>query len=167
MNFDSYKNTLDYPSRDRFKTKYWYRGGKVVATKIADGPILNPESVEIETSQLAGTVTEVVYNDAGFRAAREVYSAKEMEIYAQFKQDLFEDLGITHHPLREKLFSKAWEDGHSAGYQEVHICAENLVELIEIPAGYVLVGPETIIGGAGTKTPKVQQAAMRLSKELT
>lgn len=167
MDFESYKNTLDYPSRDQFKTKYWYRGGKVIATKIGDGPVLSPQSVEIETSQLAGTVTEVVYDDEAFKAARLIYSAQEAEIYLRFKQDLFADLEIAYHPLREKLLSKAWEDGHSAGYREVYNCAQGLVELLDVPKGFVLVGSDLIINGAGTKSEKVQRAAERLAKELS
>ena len=49
----------------------------------------------------------------------------------EFKRDLFEDLGITNNPKAEKLYSKAWELGHSAGYSEIYLDAQDLVELIE------------------------------------
>lgn len=53
------------------------------------------------------------------------------ELHAQFKQELFEELGIADNPKRELLFSRAWEQGHSAGYDEVYTCACDLVELIK------------------------------------
>jgi hypothetical protein len=59
------------------------------------------------------------------------YRNEEARIYEQFKQDLFEDLGIEANPKRDKLFSIAWDMGHSAGYQEVYGYACDLVELIE------------------------------------
>lgn len=52
------------------------------------------------------------------------------ELHNQFKQELFEELGIADNPKRELLFSRAWEQGHSAGYDEVYTCACDLVELI-------------------------------------
>lgn len=58
------------------------------------------------------------------------YLAEEARIYEQFKQDLFNDLGIEDNPKRELLFSKAWERGHSAGYHEVYSVAQDLVDLI-------------------------------------
>jgi hypothetical protein len=49
----------------------------------------------------------------------------------QFYTDVKDDLGITNNPKADKLMSKAWERGHSSGYQEVYNCACDLVELIE------------------------------------
>lgn len=49
----------------------------------------------------------------------------------EFKNDLFEELGITNNPKREKLFNKAWEHGHAYGFYEVYNVACDLVELIE------------------------------------
>jgi hypothetical protein len=41
------------------------------------------------------------------------------------------DLGILENPKADKLMSKAWERGHSYGYYEVYINAQELVELIK------------------------------------
>ena len=48
----------------------------------------------------------------------------------RFKEDLFVELGIENNPKRDKLFSLAWEMGHSCGFNEVYLVAEDLVELI-------------------------------------
>ena len=40
------------------------------------------------------------------------------------------DLGILDNPKADKLMDLAWERGHSHGYYEVYINAQDLVELI-------------------------------------
>lgn len=52
------------------------------------------------------------------------------ECEARFKRDLFEELGISDNPKREKLYAMAYENGHHEGYAEIFSCAQNLVELI-------------------------------------
>jgi len=64
-------------------------------------------------------------------AQREVYNQRQAEIEEEFYNDLCEDLGITGHPKAGKLFSIAWEKGHSSGYQEVYVVACDLVDLIK------------------------------------
>jgi len=32
---------------------------------------------------------------------------------------------------KSKVYSKAWEDGHSSGYYEVYLCLLSLVELFD------------------------------------
>ena len=49
----------------------------------------------------------------------------------EFKKDLFEDLGIEFNPKRDKLYSLAWEKGHSSGFSEVYNYACELVDLIQ------------------------------------
>jgi hypothetical protein len=63
--------------------------------------------------------------------ARAAYDAREKEIMETFTNDLFEDLGITDNPKRYKLYSIAWEMGHSSGFQEVYNYALQLVDLIK------------------------------------
>lgn len=133
MNFDQYKNTMPYPRRHDFNTTYWYKGGKLVAIQGAGQPPVEPGF------DFASCVREDVFNKDAFDKARDMHHAVEQRVYEQFKADLFNDLGIANHPMREKLFSMAWEDGHGAGYSEVYDCALGLVDLIQVPAGYMLV----------------------------
>lgn len=56
---------------------------------------------------------------------------EDRAIYEMFKQDLFNELGITDNPKREKLFSVVWENGHAYGYSEVFNKSLDLVELID------------------------------------
>ena len=60
---------------------------------------------------------------------------KEEEIKKHsFKEDLLkalmEDYSINR-AMAEKVYERAWDDGHSGGYYEVVIYAERYVELIE------------------------------------
>lgn len=56
---------------------------------------------------------------------------KEIELYNEFKHDLFEELEITDNPKRDLLFEKSWDRGHSYGLYEVYNTALDLVELIK------------------------------------
>lgn len=88
MNFDTYKNTLPFPSKSR-------------------------------------------YSDEQIKIKRQEYHAETCKLFEKFKQDLFEDLGIEANPKREKLFSIAYDLGHSSGYSEIYNYACELVSLIE------------------------------------
>lgn len=85
MNYDAYKNKLDYPSRDA----------------------------------------------KDFKERAQAYNLETARLEAQFKQDFFVELDIVGHPKADKLYSKAWEHGHSAGYQEVMNYGYDLVDLIK------------------------------------
>lgn len=85
-----------------------------------------------------------VYDDSGL-TYDEMYDRvsdyeREEEFYgheypqnedSRFRQNLFQVLGIEDNPKRHKLFSKAWQDGHSDGLHSVLTHAADLVDLIE------------------------------------
>ena len=48
-----------------------------------------------------------------------------------FRADALEYCGLTDHPKADKIYSYAWEKGHSAGYGEVLMHLEELAELFE------------------------------------
>lgn len=158
MNFDSYRNHgVPYPDRKKFSTYYYYSKGKVVHTASGDSDVA-PIGIEY-------AFREKVLDEQAFEEARKAYMKAEADAHSKFKADLFADLGIEDHPLREKLFSKAWDDGHSSGYQEVYNCALGLVELFELPAGAVLVTKDAVISG-GVLSVAAQKAAEKLAGEL-
>ncbi len=51
-------------------------------------------------------------------------------IYEKFKDELLTMLEIKDNPKAEKLWSMAWENGHSNGYYSVAQEAEELAELL-------------------------------------
>ena len=48
-----------------------------------------------------------------------------------FKDDLENEYGTKGHPKADKLFSLAWEQGHSSGYHEVACAYDDLAGLLQ------------------------------------
>lgn len=113
MNFESYEVGMAYPPSSAFKTKYWYKNGVLCWRQLPTDE--KPVLMQTLGPKLEHCVVEVSTDEEAFKKARAEYARLEREAHERFKHDLFEELGIQFHPLREKLFSKAWEDGHSAG----------------------------------------------------
>ncbi len=126
MDFDKYKNTLPYPTEAQFRTTYWYKAGKLVAERRGEEPTIS----HVSGIRPDECTKEVVVDKEALRAARAAYNAETARLTELFKQDLFEDLGIENNPKRDKLYSIAWDKGHSAGFSEVYSEAEDLVDLI-------------------------------------
>lgn len=59
------------------------------------------------------------------------YQQEEARIAEQFYEDFKEELDIVGNPKADKLFSIAWDMGHSSGYENVVSVAWDLVELIK------------------------------------
>lgn len=112
MNFEKYKNLLTYPKRSDYTKFYYYKGGRVLA-----------ENVE-------GAIKEKVFDEEEYKKANDAYNKENARLFEEFKKDLFADLGIADNPKAEKLFSIAWDKGHSGGYSEVYNEALDLVDLI-------------------------------------
>lgn len=142
MDFERYKITRHYPRSTKFTTTYFYKEGKCIAT-LKPGEEL-PADVDVK-----GCLRESIVDDDAFNQAKMLYSAESVRLETQFKIDLFEDLGIEDHPMREKLYAKAYESGHPHGHEEVYNCAQSLVELIELPIGSVLVSQHEVYHGRG------------------
>ena len=87
--------------------------------------------VPVYISVPSGKVHEVkVFEEELYRKAMADYTDEACKRQNAFRQDLLEELGITNHPKAELLISKAWELGHSSGYNEVVNWAWDLVDLI-------------------------------------
>lgn len=67
---------------------------------------------------------------AAFKLDMQSYDTRCAELEAEFKADLFEDLGITGHPKAELLYHKAHERSHHEGRRGVYETAADLVGLI-------------------------------------
>lgn len=58
------------------------------------------------------------------------YRKSEDDGLKQFEKDLAEDFGVSSHPNKDKLYSLAWNYGHSSGLMEVYNYYSELVELL-------------------------------------
>lgn len=122
MNYYS-SNGVPHPKKGDYQTVYYYHKGEVMLC-------LKPGE-EKPLSIDPNWVKEIVFDKEGYLKADAVYNEVTRQKHEEFKQDLFEDLGIQDNPKKEKLFDKAWDRGHSHGYSEVYGVASDLVELIE------------------------------------
>ena len=59
------------------------------------------------------------------------YRTLETQVIEVFKRDLLVSLDLTEHPKANRLYAMAWEHGHSSGYAEVAMYAEELAELLK------------------------------------
>jgi len=62
--------------------------------------------------------------------ARRKYRLKMLKINEDFQDALFEEYDVKNHPKREKMYSKAWERGHSSGYSQIESEFAEIVELM-------------------------------------
>lgn len=83
----------------------------------------------------------MIYKEFDERIEKEVnplFNAKDKKAYREayhklnneFKLALFKEYGVEDNPKAEKLWTIAWNDGHSGGYSEIEISFSNMVELI-------------------------------------
>lgn len=107
MNFDDYKVDLPYPSPDDYRVEEIItRNGKIVSKKLVT-----------DTEAYKDSINE--------------YRKKQQELITKFHDDLFQELGISNHPKRGKLYDLAWSYGHSEGFRSVFEYASELSELLE------------------------------------
>jgi hypothetical protein len=59
------------------------------------------------------------------------YRVETTRLREKFKNDLFDDLGISDHPKRERLFELAQERGDGNGLEYVYNAALDLLDLID------------------------------------
>jgi hypothetical protein len=61
---------------------------------------------------------------------RQAYNEKTGEITAEFKKALLKFLSVDKHPKKDELWRLAWEHGHSSGYHDVALYADEFSELM-------------------------------------
>ena len=59
-----------------------------------------------------------------------VHSEHHTRLMNEFRKDLAEEAGLTNHPKEKKLFSIAYNIGHSGGFHEIHSHYLELAELL-------------------------------------
>lgn len=65
------------------------------------------------------------------REGRVAYYEDQGRLNLVFKTDLMAALGLTNHPKADLFYRKVWDLGHSSGFHEVTIHAEDLAELMK------------------------------------
>jgi hypothetical protein len=62
---------------------------------------------------------------------RHAYNQDETRLHLQFKDDLFEEFGVTLNPKAGAAYNIAWEYGHAYGLHSVYDHFSDVVELIK------------------------------------
>ena len=112
MDFKKYENKVPYPK-------------KPVKPRLNSN---TPSVHEIKKYQDDRDAFDIQETD--FKLARKKWEEEISHLHDLFKQDLFDELGLENHPLKDKIFSYAWEKGHSGGFNDVYCVAEDLVEFL-------------------------------------
>ncbi len=66
-----------------------------------------------------------------FYTDREIYKEDEAAKLEQFRIDALEECGLLNHSKASKLYSFAWEHGHSGGLYEVLYWLREVADLVE------------------------------------
>ena len=125
--FDYYsKPQIDYPNKKDYITFYVYDKGEVLWS----GPTGEKDKAELREEYPNALIQEVLDEEA-YRAHLKEYNDESAKLHREFRDDLFEDYGVSDNPKRFKCFELAWEHGHSSGLEEVYGYFGDLVVLIQ------------------------------------
>lgn len=126
--FDYYsKPQTSYPNKKDYITSYVYDKGVVLWS----GPTWEKDKAELKEEYPNAVIQEVLDEEA-CKAHLKQYDTESAKLHEEFKNDLFEDYGVTNNPKRFKCFELAWEHGHSLGHLEVYNYFRDFVELIRV-----------------------------------
>lgn len=119
MDFDKYKNKTPWPDKSEIRDALiaeMFPNGIPAGLKI-DGDAFDKEHVTPKYKELIFT-----------------YRESEAEIRKVFEADMESEHGMTELPkkCRDFIHGAAWQEGHSSGYSEVHLCYYDLVEAAKL-----------------------------------
>jgi len=123
--FQDYRTTVPYPKRADFITVYGYAHGECVFSYNG-----NEWDAMADKPTTAAVIEKDLNSDAYLHARKEFYEDDRKKL-KEFKQDIFDEFGVTGHPKAEEVYSLAWERGHSVGLSEVYNEFSELVVLIQ------------------------------------
>ena len=125
--FDYYsKPQTSYPNKKDYIISYVYDKGECLWS----GPTWEKDKAELKEEYPNALIQEVLDEDA-YKARRQEYDVESAKLDREFRDDLFEDYGVSDNPKRFKCFEIAWEKGHSFGLEEVDGRFGDFVELIK------------------------------------
>ena len=116
-------STVVYPDKRDYITFYVYDKGKC----LYEGK--DKTKAELKT-EYPGAIIQEVLDEVAYKEHRKLYDAEHARLYLEFKEDLFDEFGMSDHPKREKIFTYAWEEGHYCGLEDVYSVFSDIVDLI-------------------------------------
>ena len=101
---------------------------KVVENPLVFKSVKNMTDDEVD--RLAAVVAEYRQSIADRDAAKVARRVDATRLQEQFKKDIEAEYNMVGHPKADLLFEKAWDMGHSSGYNEVAQYYNDLHELV-------------------------------------
>lgn len=118
-----HRNRDPFPSRRDFQKVFFYSQGKCF------GPFKPGDCSDFEKDKKY--FKEVITDEDALKEATKAWRKKDCALKEKYKTELFAICGHNNTRINEKLWSKAWEDGHSSGYNEVEMIFTDLVDLVD------------------------------------
>lgn len=82
-----------------------------------------------EVASLPGVIADYAKEMNAYKISLEQHNAAEAKKVEDLRRQCETKFGMVGHPKAELLWSKAWEQGHSNGLQEVYNAYGDLVDL--------------------------------------
>lgn len=134
------ESKVPYPVKKDFKTFYLYKEGKCIFKGNEQELFKSPFSENCHSIIAIRDkfIMEVIVDTDAFKKAIKAYYDEQQEIHDEFMQNVIEEEGF--YPglqgVNHLIFEKAWENGHSSGYDCVQSEFAELVgfakEIIDI-----------------------------------
>lgn len=120
-NFEIYKFNKPNVNRQHFTTYNYYKNKQYVgSSKSAKDPLY------------VDCVVEKVFDQEGFEHADKTQRQERFDLHKQFKHDMCQDLGISHHVKRDKIVALAFEFAeNNYDYEHIYDIAYELVDLLK------------------------------------
>jgi len=111
----------------------YFSGKDIVAPVAMERPKLGVKITAESAKDFAEKMVKYEAHQEGYTSAHDAHRKALMERESEFHDYFFECMGVTQdHPKAGKLYSLAWERGHSSGYSEVLNYGYDFVELMTV-----------------------------------
>lgn len=123
MDYSKYENPIEYPKKP-------YR------------PVCPKSEATAQEHRVYADRLEQYDNEmVKYRADKEEYNKYAAWKDQEFQIDALEDVGLTGHPLAERAFGYAWDEGHYAGKPEVYSKLTRIAQVILGDSNYTPAKP--------------------------
>lgn len=96
-------------------------------------PSINPKATSIEARQYVDSLEGFEKKMVEYEKQKRAYSESQGKVNGVIEEYIKDLAGFNNLPEKSKpkVWSKAWDDGHSSGYHQVYYCLRELVDLFE------------------------------------
>lgn len=108
-----FENVLPYPTNEILRNDPAYQALDVEQSQLLD-----------RTEDLKGAKKALIHN------MQQEYDNESSVLRAEFKTALEKEYELQNHPKKDKIWQKAWDDGHSGGWQSILNEYDEIVDLL-------------------------------------